>query len=362
MSVIPHAQFSDLRPGDYLLRLVPQSMPAEAAHKPAVPHGGVDHVKAAEELSFGVAARSRPLGAEKDTATLAQTRSGRDLVRQAYRILRLRGVQAAFDQAFWHGEIDANAQRTLAVVRRSDGSPFDDADEDPFRRYVYLLEARRQVDPAEEPVVGRRLDDELDKLWLAHENEIVAGFNTARPMMRFAERVEEWDHFRSIYFAWVAHGEPLATTFKSLLEKFGPARLRAAINTLRDAIAADLASPIVCADKTRMQQQQIDLERNRTISSLMADTELFCRQLKADQPPMPEQVMNFVGGVLEYAAGPANERKFNALCAIVLPDDEVTEVLRGRVRQFLKKSLPLPLWSSAEARDSLFPPLFRNRN
>lgn len=363
MSVIPHAPLGSLRPSDFSLQPLPQDGPTIGVGPRHISStASVDHVKAAEELGLSVAARSRARSAQQDATTQEQTRSGRSLVGQAYRVMRLRGLQTAFDQAFWSAEVAPQAQRRLVLARQFDGRSFDEADEglDPFKRYLYLLEARELAEGTEAPGVAMRLDDALDRLWEANEAQIVAGFNTARPLMRFASRIEEWDQFRSIYFAWVVHGEPLATTFRSLLQKFGPARLRSAIDTLRDALAADLASPIVCADRQRMQQQQIDLERNRTISSLVADTEHFCRELKAGSPPGPERVMDFVGGVLEYAAGPANERKFNALCAIAVPDDEVTEALRWRVRQFLKKHIPLPLWSSVEARESLFPSLFRN--
>jgi type III secretion system YopN/LcrE/InvE/MxiC family regulator len=321
----------------------------------------VDFANAVEELAVGVAARTvtrlhegphrHPMG-----------RIGRDLrsLRQIYRIGRLRGLHAAFEDAFWRDEVVAPADELISQARQGGDvkrlADFQAAD--PFKRYVFLLEAEVRARTESEPNldVQKRLASALKQVWVEHEKQIQAGFNAAQPLARLSEHEQEWNEFRRVYFNCFVHHGTLAQTFKSLREKFEPERFRESIKTMRDALAADLASPAVLADRVRMEQQQRDLENNRTIWSLASDAEKFLHGLSGKHVP-DQRVLDFVGEVLDYATGPANERKLNGICALV-PDAEPTEHLRWQVKNFMKHKLLLSVWSSLEAHDTLFPPSF----
>lgn len=357
MSILPYGPINEnMRALEYARPPEVKTTP-EAAVSPHSTHA-VDHVKVAEEFTnFGISARARQHSTERESAR-PRNFDQRALARQAYRMGRLRGIYAAYDEVFWRNEVTPRAEKLLRAARRTGKveARADAEQEDPFKRYIALLEARQLA--AGDTQAGQRLEASLDQVWEQHEGAIVAGFNTMGPLLRFSRDIGEWDTFRAIYFECVIHGE-LAKTFRALLDRFGPARLRSAIDTLRNAIAADLASPIVCADKDRWQQEYLDLVDNRRILSLIVTAEDFCREALT-RDPEAEMVMSLVGGVLDYAAGP-NERKLNALCAILVPEEDVTEVWRLRLRQFMKKHVPLWLWSSAEARDLIFPAALRAR-
>ena len=331
-------------------RSVPQPSP------PTPQSASVHPAAAAEELGFGIKSQHKGLAAQRETESLTRSVEERTLLDRAYRLSRLEGVYTAFDKHFWNTEVSPGADDAAQAARQHDGIGRlgNTAKDDPFKQYIVLLEAKQRL--GEDEPAQRRLDVALDALWAEHRLQIVAGFNTMGPALRFARDIGEWNAFREIYLGYVIHGE-LAKTFRALLSKFGPARVRSAIETLRNAILADLASPIVCADKTRWQQEHLDLVDNQRILSLIAAIDEFCSALPA-RDPSAETVMSFVGSVLDFAAGP-NERKLNALCSILVPEEAVNEVLRQRVKEFLKKHLPLQLWGSIEARDTVFAPVFR---
>jgi len=354
MSVIPYGPITDVRPPEYTR--VPET---RTSPDPATPLATqrVGDVEAAEELASGFTSRVRSYAAERDKSTLDRNAHQRAVMRQAYRISRLRRVYVAVDQAFWHDEVTPRADELLKVARQQGERLTDSNEEDPFKRYVSLLQAKEQA--GGDTQVQQRLDNALDQLWEQYQNAIVAGFNTKGPLLRFARDLAEWDHFRRIYLECVVHGE-LAKTFKALLDRFGPGRLGEAIGTLRNAIAADLNSPVVCADETRWQQETLDLVDNRRIHSLIATSDDFCRRELLPKAPTPEVVMNFVGGLLEFVAGP-NDRKLKALCAVLVSEEDVNEALRLRVCDFMKKHLPLWLWVTPEARDFIFPTALRAR-
>jgi type III secretion system YopN/LcrE/InvE/MxiC family regulator len=317
---------------------------------------------AAEELSFGMATRValRNLGTPGRTHLATFGRDPGSL-RQLYRIARLRGLHAAFNDAAEHEQAGIMAAELLMKAREGGDvkSLADLQHADPFKRYVFLLEAQELAERAHEQHadVRGRLAHALTGVWDEHQRTIQAGFHTARPLARFAQHGHEWDEFRGIYFNWVIQGGSLSTTFKSLLQKFGAERMREAVDTLRQALAADLASTVVNADWARMVQQQGDLERNRTIWSLVVEADEFLAGL--GRRPAPEhQVMAFVAEALDCASLGASERRLHTLCALALPGSEITEALRWRVRVFLKQKLLATLWSSAEARDALFLPAF----
>jgi type III secretion system YopN/LcrE/InvE/MxiC family regulator len=323
------------------------------------PGSAAELAAAAEELGLGVSTRLalRNLGTpgHRHLATFARDPGS---LRQVYRIARLRGLHAAFDDAAAREQAATRADELLAKAREGGDVKVlaDQQHPDPFRRYVHLLEAEElagRTDAATD--VRERLARASQAVWQEHQRTIQAGFHTARPLVRFAQREREWDEFREIYFNWVVHGGSLPTTFKNLLQKFGPERMREAVDTLRQALVADLASPVVNADWARMVQQQADLERNRMIWSLVAGADEFLARL--NQRPAPEhQVMSFVSEALDYACGSASERRLHALCMAASPGAEIDEALRWRVRAFLQRDVLATLWPSAEARDAVFLP------
>lgn len=360
MSVLPYGRVSDLTPPSYVaLQRTQESRPAPELMKLASPEA----TRAAEQ-AFSAAARPASSRAEHESAVFLRQSDARQVVRQMYRMGRLRGQHAAFDQVFWEATLGAQADQLLQAARRVDGGTTVSTQRrahDPFRQYVAWLEAQERSDPNEDPRTRQRIDDALDSLWRDHEAAIVAGFNTAPSLMRFAEQIEEWDHFRNLYATLVVQGEALASVFKALLERFGAHRLARAVKALRDAIAADLASPCVSADRTRLLQHQMDLEGTHTISSMVAESDQLCRRVQAGGVT-PEQVMDFVGGVFDFVSFSAYaDSKLNALCALLAPQGDVTEKLRGLVREFLKQRVPMGLWRNPEVREHLFPSVFRPR-
>lgn len=359
MSVLPVGSITNVRPLEYLQKTQEPQHATQPA--PTHPAGRVNLTEAAEELTFGITAQGRSRGAEREQTSLSQHRDPRTVSRQMFRISRLRGVYAAFDQAFWQEEVLPQAQALLERVHRQDANQnqTDSRNQDAFKSYVSLLEAQRQAIAAGDTAAAHRLEQELDHVWEGNAVAVAAGFNTLTPMLRFARNVGEWDRLRAVYFECVVPGN-LAKTFKAMLERFAPERLREALDALRQAIVADLASPIVCADKQRWQQQTLDLIDNRNLSALIASSHEFCAALLSGDP-QAVLVMRFVGGSLDLASSPT-DRKFDALCALLVPESEVNEVLRMRLRNYLKRSLPLWLWASPDEREQLlFPPMQRLR-
>lgn len=332
---------------------------ASTSHAPQT-RSAAEPDAAAEELSAGVATRLalRNLGTPGHRHLAAFARDPGSL-RLTYRIARLRGLHAAFNDAAARERAAAMADELLVKAREGgDVKTLADLQHpDPFKRYVFLLEAEELADRTHAPdEIRERLVRASAAIWDEHQRTIQAGFHTARPLAWFAQHEREWDEFRQIYFNWILHGTSLSTTFKSLLQKFGPQRMRYAVDTLRQALVADLASPVVNADWARLVQQQGDLERNRTIWSLVVGAEDFLTRL--NRRPVPEhQVMTFVSEALDYACLGAGERRLHTLCMAASPGAEIDEALRWRVRAFLKRELLATLWSSAEARDTLFPPV-----
>lgn len=346
-----------VRPAPQARQAGPEPTPS-ALHAPQ-PGSAAGLAAAVEELGLGVSARLsvRSLGAPVHRH-LAQFGRDPGSLRQVYRIARLRGLHAAFDDAAAREQAAARAGELLARAREGgDVRTLADLQHpDPFRRYVHLLEAEELASRADAPAdVSARLAHASEALWAEHQRTIQAGFHTARPLVRFAQHQGEWDEFRAIYFDWVVHGGSLSTTFKALLQKFGAERMRDAVDTLRQALVADLASPVVNADWARMVQQQADLERNRTIWALVVGADEFLTALHR-RPAPQQQVMAFVSEALDCACLGASERRFQALCMAAAPGAEIDETLRWRVRSFLKRDVPAALWPSAEVRDALFPP------
>lgn len=360
MSVLPYGAISQVRP-DYLTVQRTNTDPKAPTAGGAVSSATRTEPKALEH-PFSAAAR-HPSRAESDAPMFQRLADTRQVVRQMYRTARLRGQHAAFEQLWQEGELVPHAKELIGEARRVDGDVYRLADRqnrDPFHRYLALLEARERLG-LDDPEAARQLDDGLARAWDKHEAEITAGFNTAGALMEFARDVEQWNYFRILYANLMLHDATLAAVFKALLEKFGPSRLGGAIEALRGAIVADLASPIVNADKVRLVQSQLDLENTRKMSSLVAEGDALCKQVQGTAST-PEQVMRFVAGVLDYVGITAHaEQRFNALCDVLSPLDPTSAMARHCLREFLKLKVPLSLWRSLEIREYLFPAMYRTR-
>jgi len=364
MSILPYArgeftQSSPLLP----VQRTPETQGATADNGATAQSRATEAARFAEQAG---ASPTRSTGSkhETDSSMFLRQTDTRQIVRQMYRMGRLKGQHAAFDMVFWQGDIAKNADQLLRVAAVEGGLPqlADRRGRDPFEHYLTLLEARELAggaDSDDETIQG--LDHALDAAWSAHAEEILAGFNTAPALMRFAEQIDEWAYFRQLYATLVLNGEALAATFKSLLKRFGASRLRRAVKALRDAIAADLASPFVSADRARLVECQRDLEGTHTISSIVAESDNLCRRM-APEDTTPERVMDFVGGVFDFVSFNAYaDYKLTELCALLVSKDLVTEKERNQVCNFLRLHVPLGLWSSLAVRENLFPAMFRSR-
>lgn len=359
MSVLPYGAISQVRP-EYLTLQRTSSDPKAQPGPAAAPTARAE--PKALEQAFSAAARHASR-AQAEAPAFQRLADTRQVVRQMYRTGRLRGQHAAFEQLWQEGELVPQAKELVKEAKRVDGDVYRLADRqnrDPFNRYLALLEARERLG-LDDPGTAQRLDDSLEQAWEAHEAEIMGGFNTAAALMEFARNVEQWNYFRMLYANLMVHDATLASIFKALLEKFGASRLSGAIESLRGAIAADLASPIVNADRVRLVQSQLDLESTRKMSSLVAEGDALCRQVQGDRSTA-EQVMRFVGGVLDYVGITAHaEQRFNALCDLLSPLDPTSAMARHRLREFLKLKVPMSLWRSLEIREYLFPAMYRTR-
>jgi len=361
MSILPYARGE---PTQSLPLLPVQRTPETKGDNGATAQSRAAEAARFAEQAGASATQSTGSKHETDSSMFLRQTDTRQIVRQMYRMGRLKGQHAAFDMVFWESDIAKHADQLLRVAAVEGGLQqlADHRGRDPFEHYLTLLEARELAggaDSDDETIQG--LDDALDAAWSEHAEEILAGFNTAPALMRFAEQIDEWEYFREVYATLVLNGEALAKTFRSLLKRFGASRLRRAVKALRDAIAADLASPFVSADRTRLVECQRDLEGTHTISSIVAESDSLCRRM-APQDTTPERVMDFVGGVFDFISFNAfADQKLTELCALLVPKDQLTEKERHQVREFLKAHVPMGLWSSLAVRENLFPTMFRSR-
>lgn len=354
MSILPYAR------GE-----LTQSSPLLPVQRTPDAKGATAEVAKFAEQAAASAARSTGSRQETDSSMFMRQTDTRQVVRQMYRMGRLKGQHGAFDMVFWESGIAKDADQLLrvAAIEGSLRQLADRRGRDSFEHYLTLLEARELAGgaPSGNETI-QALDDALDAVWSDHAEEILAGFNTAPALMRFAEQIDEWTYFREVYSTLVLNGEALAKTFRSLLKRFGASRLRRAVKALRDAIAADLASPFVSADRTRLVECQRDLEGTHTISSIVAESDSLCRRV-APQDTTPERVMAFVGGVFDFISFNAfADHKLTELCALLVPMEQLTEKERHQVREFLKAHVPMGLWSSLAVRENLFPTMFRSRH
>lgn len=358
MSVLPISHVPSIDPARFAQAEATQQMRQDQAVPQQVQD--VDPVENAEEVGFGMVSRGMTRIAAQQQASAARGRDPRQHLLQIVRLSRLKGMNPTFDESFWRTEVGPRADDMLKAARGPGGSVEQlagDGHEDPFKRYLFLMVARQRTQ--EEEPAAQTLDDAMERIWTRHELEVESGFNTMVPLYTFVQSTKEWDAFRGIYIDYVVPGE-MAQTFKALLDRFGPQRLRPAVEALRKAIAADLASRIICLDTNRWRQEFLDLMDNRRIAGLIASASDFCRDVQRHDPEA-ETVVGFLGGALDLAAGP-NPRKFDALCALLQPEDIIDARLRDRLRAYLNKSLPLWLWSNLDARDViLYPPAHRAR-
>jgi type III secretion system YopN/LcrE/InvE/MxiC family regulator len=365
MSVLPYGRVSEIGASNNLLAL---QRPPDAKATPDAPGtkstpGDAEATKFAEQAARS-STHALATRAEQNSSIFMRQTDTRQIVRQMYRMGSLKHQHAAFDMVFWRHELATQADDLLRVARLEGNlrQLSDPGHRDWFQGYLTLLEARERAGDADDaaPVI-KLIDDALDSAWADNEAAILAGFNTAPALMRFAEQIDEWNYFRGVYATLVLNGEALATTFRSLLKRFGASRLRRAVRALRDAIAADLASPMVSADRTRLVECQRDLEGTHTISSMVAESDILLRRV-APEEATPERVMGFVGSVFEFVSFSAYaDYKLVELCGMLVPKEQVTEKERAQVRDFLRLHVPLGLWSSLAVRENLFPAVFRSR-
>jgi hypothetical protein len=228
---------------------------------------------------------------------------------------------------------------------------------DPVRRFVFLMEAEQRARQRNLPgTVEARLGAAAEQVWALHRPAIErAFFDQARALVDEVEHGHAWVEFRGLYFDWVVRAGKVDEVFAVLLAEFGPAQLMAGVRHLRDALVADLRSEVVCRDLERMRQQQMDLEVNRLVWSLLNDATAFLAHERAGTPPSPDEVARLCQEVLGYAAGTPTERKLAAICRLVA--DEASGAVRTRVAAFMKR-LPMGIWSSHEARHTLLPAMF----
>jgi hypothetical protein len=299
--------------------------------------------------ALGLAERIHPSPPVRDSLTL----------RRLYQTARRRGLHAAFRNAFWREEAGEGAEELLARASRPGTNEHDIVrladfqSADPVRRYVFLLEAEHLAQERNAPgAVSDKITQAVEETWARHHEQIgEAFFDKAAPLIAQAEQGEAWNESRSIYFDWVVGAGYVDGVFSSLLSQFGARHLEQGVALVRDTLAADLRSDVVCCDPIRMRQEQMDLETNRLIWSLLKDSRFFLQGRRAGgDPPAPEKVAAFCQEVLGYAAGGASERKLNAICRFV--SDDVNGATRARVVGFMR-TLPLGIWSSGEARDAL---------
>lgn len=360
MSVLPFAGVGQVRPD------APTQIQRTQPDPKALPNGPVVSTSRAEaralEHAFSSATR-QPARADAQAPTFHRLTDTRQVILQTYRLGRLRGQHAAFEQLWQDDELVGRAKALVEEARRVGGDVRALADRepaDPFNRFLALLEAREQLG-LDDPDAARQLDALIGQAWDDHGAEIASGFNTAGALMDFARNLPQWNYFRTLYADLMLSDVSLAAMFKALLEKFGAGRMSGAIESLRRAIAADLASPIVSADRVRLVQSQLDLETTRKMSSLVAEGDALCKQVQGERST-PEQVMRFVSGVLDYLGATAHaEQRLAALCDLLSPLDPTSAAARHHLREFLKLKVPISLWRSLEVREQLFPAMYRTR-
>jgi hypothetical protein len=294
----------------------------------------------------------------------------RQFTRHMYRSARLRTRIVGSDSA-WEQEQLPLVDALLDSVTRGDARTLGEHEaRDPFQRYLLLLEASERLSNRQasnlNDALAERLEQALNHNWDQHGAAILAGFNTMPALAEDAKNAGEWNYYREIYTELVLNDGTLAATYKALLGRVKASGMALAILKLRNAIAADLGSPFVSGNVTQLHQYYRDLEGNRTINSLMSDSDALCRRIQGESTGADE-VMGFIDAVLDFAGSSPNatvgaEQRFNSLCALLRPRPGVRATyIREQVRAFLKTNVPTSLWHSHVTRDSLYPSNFRTR-
>lgn len=365
MSVLPTPGLTSL---GGVRELMPVQRPAATpSGTPAAPHPAAMPTlatsraeRAAMEHALAQAAQGTRHKADNEPLVFTRQGDQRQLVRTMY---RLRNQYATFDQMWKEGEVDKTAEELVLEARSMEGDVYAAArrrQPDAFQRYLALLDARDRMQQFDDELATLRIEAALEEDWAKHQDAIMAGFNSAESLLEYARNFAQWNYFRVLYASLMVHEATLAATFKALLEKFGPARITGAIEALRGAIAADLASPLVSCDRVRLIQSQLDLETTRKMSSLMREGDAVCKKVHGERSS-PELVMRFVGGVFDYVGITTySDQRFTLLCELLNPDDPTHPATRHFLREFLKSSIPLSLWRSMEVRANLFPVMWRN--
>lgn len=203
-------------------------------------------------------------------------------IRQFYRLARLRGLHAAFADGEWRDTAEPKAEELLTAAREgSDVARLVSFQhKEPFKRYLFLLEAEQLSERVakNEPLVRERLQQTQTALWDEYAEDIASGFNTAPSLMSIVHTLDGWDEARTIYRDWVTGSPGLGALHRNLAQAFGLARLRTGLASMRKALRADLASPLVQADAKRRVTQTVDLERTVLLERLIASVDDFMRR------------------------------------------------------------------------------------
>jgi len=328
---------------------------------------------ARQEDDFEVSLRGSRRNNTPELATYQRLEDPRQIIRQMYRSGRLRSRNVGFNNE-WEQEQSPLVEgliRDLRDERVGDTRRLgEEQAQDPFRRYILLLEARERLDSRRSndlnDALAQQLDEALEYNWDENSKVILAGFNTAPTLIEDAKNVEVWHYFRSIYTGFVLHEATLAATYKALLRKFKSDGVSHAVLMLRNAIAADLRSPYVSGNAVQLQQYYHDLEGNRTIHSIMQESDTLCKKVQGESTTSDE-VMRFVEGVFDFVGSAPNsaigpEHRLNTLCGLLRARQTLNaDAVREQVRMFLKAKIPYGLWHSQLMHDSLYPVAFRAR-
>ncbi|WP_143073949.1 hypothetical protein [Roseateles sp. YR242] len=276
-------------------------------------------------------------------------------MRELYRFSRMRKLHAAIPEAEWRDYAEPRAPEVLNVAREGrDLKHFVVLQQSqPFKQYLSLLEAEHLLEATggSEPEVHERIAAAQAAIWDSHAADIALDFHTSAPLLSITRSLHGWDEARAIYRDWVPQSNGMQSLYRNLHQAFGPARLRAGLVAMRNALRADLASPLVLRDRTRWQTQTIDLERTAVLERLVASADQFMDKGVPDVGQ--ERWGQFMSEVIECTAGQVSERRLQTLHAAAFPDRSYSPNDRGAVVNFLLKALPMDMWEQPEVRDAL---------
>jgi hypothetical protein len=204
-------------------------------------------------------------------------------LRQFYRLARLKGLHAAFQDLGLREFATSKAEELLTAAREGGDLHRLVAfqHKDPFKRYLFLLEAEQLAQGVPHDTDRRHLQACVQEvqtaLWDAHAEEIASGFDTAQSFLPIAHGLQGWDDARAIYREWVTQSPNLVALYRNLNQAFEPRQLRMGLISVRKALRADLASPLAQTGASRRVSQTLDLERVGVLERLMDSVDRFMK-------------------------------------------------------------------------------------